>query len=90
MGINTGPGYAVLVSMTSSNMRGSILSIAKIASILIGNGVLTYFTGAVSDAIGGPGSIRWALLLTMLFLFWASFHFVMAARSKAVAKLATS
>ncbi len=89
MGINTGPGYATLVSMTRSNMRGSILSIAKIASILIGNGALTYFTGAVSDAIGGSESIRWALMLTMLFLFWGSFHFLMAARSKAADALAT-
>lgn len=82
MGINTGPGYATLVTMTRSNMRGSVLSIAKIASILIGNGFLAYFTGAVSDLIGGGQSIRWALLLTLLFLFWASFHFFMAARAK--------
>ncbi len=81
MGINTGPGYATIVTMTGSNMRGSILSIAKIASILIGNGFLAYFTGAASDLIGGPESIRWALLLTLLFLFWASFHFIMASRA---------
>lgn len=82
MGINTGPGYATLVSLTSSNMRGSILSVAKIASILIGNGFLAFFTGALSDAIDGDNSIRWALLVTMLFLFWASFHFFLASRAK--------
>lgn len=81
MGINTGPGYATLVSMTSSNMRGSILSVAKITSILIGNGFLSYFTGALSDLIGGNDSIRWALLVTLLFYFWSAFHFFAAARA---------
>ena len=82
MGINTGPGYATLVSLSDSNMRGAILSLAKLASILIGNGFLAYFTGALSDAIGSDDSIRWALLSTMLFFFWASFHFFMASRAK--------
>ncbi|MCA8900517.1 MAG: MFS transporter [Hyphomonas sp.] len=81
MGINVGPGYATLVTMTSSSMRGAILSIAKLASILIGNGGLAYLTGALSDWIGGPESIRWALFFTILGLFWASFHFYIAARS---------
>jgi len=81
MGINTGPGYATLVSLSDSNMRGAILSLAKLASILIGNGFLAFFTGAVSDAIGTPESIRWALLLTMLFFFWASFHFLMVSQA---------
>ena len=81
MGVNTGPSYTTLVSMTSSNMRGSILSVAKIASILIGNGFLAYYTGAVSDLIGGEDSIRWALLLTVIFFFWASLHFCLASRA---------
>jgi predicted MFS family arabinose efflux permease len=83
MGINTGPGYTTIVTMTGSNMRGSILSIAKIASVLIGNGGLAFFTGAASDLIGGPESIRWALMLTVFFLFWASFHFTKASRASA-------
>ncbi|KCZ94266.1 MFS transporter [Hyphomonas johnsonii] len=82
MGINTGPGYATLVSMTESSMRGAILSIAKLASILIGNGGLAWLTGQLSDWIGGGDSIRWALLITILFLFWASFHFFRAARAQ--------
>ncbi|MDR7103666.1 MFS transporter [Croceicoccus sp. BE223] len=81
MGINTGPGYATLVSMTASNMRGSVLSVAKIASILVGNGCLAYFTGAASDLIGGEQSLRWALLLTVIFFFWAALHYALAARS---------
>lgn len=76
-----GPGYATLVSLTEAHMRGSMLSIAKLVSILIGNGVLSYMTGKLSDLIGGPESIRWALAITLLFHLWAAFHFWKASRA---------
>lgn len=76
-----GPGYATLVSLTESHMRGSVLSIAKLLSILIGNGVLSYMTGKVSDLLGGGEAIRWALAITLLFHLWAAFHFWMASRA---------
>jgi MFS family permease len=76
-----GPGYATLVSLSPAHMRGSVLSVAKLVSILVGNGALTYFTGKLSDLIGGPDSIRWALAATLLFHLWAAFHFWMAHRA---------
>lgn len=82
MGANTGPGYATLVSQTGANMRASVLSLAKIASILIGNGVLAYATGKLSDVIGGAESIRWALLITVLVIFWATLEFAAVARGQ--------
>jgi MFS family permease len=76
-----GPGYATLVSLTEPHMRGSVLSIAKLFSILIGNGVLSFMTGKLSDMIGTPDSIRWALAVTLLFHLWAAFHFWRASRA---------
>ena len=76
-----GPGYATLVSLTQAHARGSVLSIAKLVSILIGNGVLSYLTGKLSDALGGGTAIRWALAATILFHLWAAFHFWRASRA---------
>lgn len=76
-----GPGYATLVSFTEPHMRGSVLSIAKLCSILIGNGVLAFLTGKMSDLIGTTDSIRWALAITLLFHLWAAFHFWRASRA---------
>ena len=76
-----GPGYATLVSLTEPHMRGSVLSIAKLFSILIGNGVLSFMTGKLSDMMGTADSIRWALAVTLLFHLWAAFHFWRASRA---------
>jgi len=80
-GAFNGPGYAVLLSLSPARMRGSILSVAKLCSILIGTGVLTYFTGTLSDVLGSADSIRYALGATFLFHFWAAFHYWMASRA---------
>lgn len=81
VGCAIGPGYATVVGFTPAHIRGSMLSIAKLISILIGSGALTFFTGTLSDAIGGNDSIRWALAATLLFHFWAAFHFWSAWRT---------
>jgi MFS family permease len=89
VGCFNGPGYAVLLMLSPPTMRGSILSVAKLFSILIGTGALTYFTGKVSDLLDRPDSIRYALAATFLFHFWAAFHFLMASRAASRAQQAT-
>ena len=85
MGINTGPGYATLVSLSNPHMRGSILSLAKMISIL-GNGFFAFMTGELSDMIGGPESIRWAMVITIAIYYLASLQFTITSRSAARAE----
>lgn len=73
-----GPGYGLLMTLTPAPMRGRVMAGSQLMTNLIGVGLGPLLTGALSDLIGGPGSLRWAMALTLLIglvaalLFWAS------------------
>jgi hypothetical protein len=51
-----------------------------LVSILLGTGLIPVMTGAISDAIGGAGSIRPALLFTTALLPLCTFCYAMIYR----------
>ena len=68
--------YSSILSLSAPEQRGATLAATKLISTLVGEGPVPLFTGAISDAIGGPASIRTALLCTMAFSLVAAFcHF---------------
>jgi hypothetical protein len=54
------------------------MAAAKLLVILIGSGLFPVVTGAISDAVGGPNSIRPAILATVALLAPAAFFFYRA------------
>lgn len=61
-------GTSLVLSLTAPNGRGTTIAANRVISILLGTGLIPVLTGTVSDAIGGTGSIRLALLFTTALL----------------------
>lgn len=75
------PAFASLVGLAKPRMRGITLSFIQVVTNLIGYGVGPYLVGVVSDAYGGPQSLRKALVTVLgISLAWAMVHFFLAAR----------
>jgi MFS family permease len=61
-------GTSLVLSLAAPNERGTTIAANRLISILLGTGLIPVMTGAISDAIGGAGSIRLALLFTTALL----------------------
>jgi len=68
--------YSLVLSLSAPQLRGKTMAVSKLFSTLLGNGPFPLITGAISDAIGGPGSIRPALLCTMAVLLIPAFCYM--------------
>jgi hypothetical protein len=66
------------------------MALARLVSMLVGNSAITYFTGAVSDAVGGSASVRVAIMATLAGQFWAALHYALAGRALKRGVIATS
>jgi MFS family permease len=76
-----GPGNLLLLSVTPAKIRGSVVSVNKLVSILIGSSVFSFMAGKVSDLVGGQGGIRIGLMTTFMFFFVAALLFFLAGHS---------
>jgi MFS family permease len=74
-------GTSLVLSLAAPNERGTTMATNRLISILLGTGLIPVMTGAISDAIGGAGSIRPALLLTTALLPLCTCCYVMVYRS---------
>jgi hypothetical protein len=72
-GFFTSTGYSLVLSLSTPTQRGVTTGAMKMMSSLIGDVPMPFITGAISDAIGGPGSIRPALLCTLTLMLVSSF-----------------
>jgi hypothetical protein len=90
IGALLGPSYSLLLSVALPQARGSTMALARLVSMLIGNSAITYFTGAVSDAVAGSASVRVAIMATLVGQFWAALHYVLAGRALKRGVIATS
>lgn len=85
MGIMTGffmsTGYSLVMSLSAPDQRGTTLAMTKLFTVLIGDGPVPLLTGAISDAVGGPGSLRPALLGTMFLLLISAFSYLLVRRA---------
>src|SRR6266481_4656705 len=59
---------SLVLSLAAPSERGITMATNRLVSILLGTGLIPVMTGAISDAIGGAGSIRPALLFTTALL----------------------
>ena len=60
--------YSIALFLAPPDQRGSIMAAIRMASTLFGGGLLPVVIGGLSDAIGGKGGIRFALLFIILLL----------------------
>jgi hypothetical protein len=60
--------YAFLLNMTPARVRGVVISTHVILSSLAGYGSGPLGVGLISDAVGGPHSLKIALLAMSVFL----------------------
>lgn len=75
-----GPAYGLMLTATQPRMRGRVVAAFQFLANLVGYGLGPYIVGLLSDRIGGPSSLRWALSIVFLVNLWAACHFIMAAR----------
>ncbi len=73
-------GTSLVLSLAAPNERGITMATNRLVSILLGTGLIPVMTGAISDAIGGAGSIRPALLFTTALLPLCTFCYAMIYR----------
>ena len=71
------PGYLIVISLAAPNERGTTLAATKLVSILVGSSLIPLMTGTISDAVGGIGSIRPAILCTTTLFSLSTFCYVM-------------
>ena len=82
---HTAPAYSFMVGNLPARMRGVVIAALQVSTYLVGYGLGPFFVGALSDAIGGPDSIRYGLLGLAFVAVWVSIHFYLASRSTLIA-----
>lgn len=70
-------GTALVLSLAAPSERGTTMAANRLISILLGTGLMPVLTGTISDAIGGAGSIRLALLSTIALLPLCTYCYAM-------------
>jgi MFS family permease len=74
-------GYTLLLGVTPAWMRGTVLSIELIAANLLGYAGGPLIVGLLSDAIGGPQALRWALISILVLYAWGVLHLWLGRRA---------
>lgn len=75
-----GPCYSIVMALVPAGMRGMTGAGLQLAINLFGSGVGPLLTGSLSDAFGGPESLRPALALTMTVNIAAAFFLIRGRR----------
>ena len=79
----TGPFFATAQSLVAANMRSMTQAVILMTFNIVGLGIGPWLTGALSDLLAprfGELSLRYALVIIVLFEGWAAFHFWRAGR----------
>ncbi|MEZ4289915.1 MAG: MFS transporter [Myxococcota bacterium] len=76
-----GACHVVAQSLARPRMRGMTAATMLFAMNLVGYGLGPPIAGAISDALGGEGALRYALAAMNLVLAWACVHYWLAART---------
>jgi len=73
--------FGSILNLVKPRMRGLTFGSVQVMSILIGIGMGPFLVGLISDLIGGPNSLRYALLLVNCIAYgWSCLHFLLARR----------
>ena len=76
----TAAGYATMIGEVESRMRGTMLGAMQVGATLLGAALSPFITGVLSDLIGGPRSLAYAIAILALTGLWAAVHFLLAGR----------
>lgn len=79
-GAYNGPANGLLLTVVPVEVRGFTVALLQLGATLIGFGVAPFLVGRLSDMIGGPNSLGYALALMLLFHPLAALHYGLAAR----------
>jgi MFS family permease len=82
--IYSGPVFGLIQTLMPPGMRAVAVSVFLLVTNLIGLGLGPVVTGSISDLFGsdgGPGGLRWALGLSLVFNAWGAWHFWLASRT---------
>lgn len=77
----TAAGYSTMLGEVESRMRGTMLGATQVGATLLGAALSPFLAGVLSDLIGGPHSLAWAISILSLSGLWASAHFLLAGRA---------
>lgn len=88
-GGHNGSANSLLVGLAGPHVRGFVLAILQVLTNLVGWGLGPLIVGVVSDRIGGPLALQWALLSVLIFHLLAGAHFLFLARARPTAPTAT-
>lgn len=77
----TAPGFATILGQLPDRMRGRTMSVIQIGCSFVGASLGPFAAGALSDAIGGPHSLAWAMTLCSLGGIWSAVHFMLGGRA---------
>jgi MFS family permease len=83
----TAAGYTAMIGEVESRMRGTMLGVLQLLSTLLGSALSPFLTGVLSDWIGGPHSLAWAIAILSLVGLWAATHFLLGGRAIRKAEL---
>lgn len=75
---------SAIQSFAEPHRRATAIAVMLLLSSLIGLGFGPVAVGVMSDALNaqtGTDSLRYALMVSTILLFWAALHFLMAAKS---------
>ena len=82
-GAMTAPAFAVLLTLTPVQMRGTVTGTLSALMYLLGIGPAPVVTGMLSDALGGGEMVRYAMALTLLLNFAVLACLAMSSRALA-------
>jgi MFS family permease len=77
-----GPSFAATQALAAPRMRAVTASILIFIKTMVGMGIGPFLIGGASDLLiptAGQHSLRYALLLTVVFNLWAAGHFFLGA-----------
>lgn len=77
-----GISYAALLNLTPSGIRGTVIAIEMVMANLFGYGGGPFVVGVLSDAYGGPHSLKWAMLTLNLIYLAGGLCFLLAGRRR--------
>jgi MFS family permease len=82
-----GVALSAVQSFAEPTRRATAISLLFFVTSLVSNGTGPYLIGMTSDLLAplfGQESLRYALLLSCVFLGWSTLHFMLAARSSSI------
>jgi predicted MFS family arabinose efflux permease len=77
--VYSGLAYASVLNLCTSRIRGTMIAALQICANFFGSGLGPWTAGVVSQAVGGPHSLRWGLTVEVVAMIASAACFFLAA-----------